>query len=60
MSIRITEESVRTGGESVQRAKLEEPKPLFQVILFAVSKHCAGSFPTAEVLFVVEADDQRT
>ena len=50
---------VLTGGESVRRAKHGELKLIFQAILSGVSKHCAGSFPTAEVHAVVEGDDRQ-
>ena len=49
---------ILTGEESGQKAKHEEQKLIFQAILFGVSKHCVGSFPTVGELVVVEGDDQ--
>lgn len=49
---------VLTGGGSVRKAKREEQKQIFRAILFGVSKHCAGSFPTVGEPFAVSADGQ--
>jgi hypothetical protein len=49
---------VLTDEGSVQRAKHEEQKQIFQAILFGVSKHCAGSFPTVVKHVVDVVDDQ--
>ena len=49
---------VLTGGESVRKAKHEEPKQISPAGLSGVSKRFAGSFPTVVVLAVAEDGDQ--
>ncbi|MFS8008889.1 hypothetical protein Hanom_Chr14g01278171 [Helianthus anomalus] len=48
-----------TDGESVQRAKHEEPKQSVPAILFVVSKHSVGSFLIAVKPAVAGADYQQ-